>query len=262
MMFVSPVGDGYRASLAEHGVLHLPAFVPPDAARALHAAIAAELHDVPSGDYGLLLNDTWRRVPALEAWLRSGPLGPLLTSLHGAPLVLFQDNLVWKRPGTDRAIEWHQDYSYWPLDRPAGLTAWLALDDADEDSGALIYAPGTHRLGECEAADFIAGSGQPVSAALPPLDVVTAERLGVARPVRVGDLLVHDPLVLHRSGPNRTGRERMGLSLTAIDLHVRWDTSHAPHPFVWDLGPHDGDRVSDDPHFLRLPDQGVSVVSR
>jgi ectoine hydroxylase-related dioxygenase (phytanoyl-CoA dioxygenase family) len=244
--------DHHREALAERGVLHLPGLVPPEAARTLQAAIAGALDDVPESDYGLLLNDTWRRIPELASWLRGGPLGAVLTALHGGPLLLFQDNLVWKRPGTGRAIEWHQDYSYWPLDCPEGLTAWLALDDADEDSGALVYAPGTHRLGECEPADFISGSGQPTSGALPPLDLAAADRLATALPVRAGDLLVHHPLVLHRSGPNRTTRERMGLSLTAIGLGVRWDTAHAPHPFALSLRPRDGDRVSDDPHFLRL----------
>jgi hypothetical protein len=165
------VVDHHREALAERGVLHLPGLVPPEAARSLHAAIAGALDDVPESDYGLLLNDTWRRVPELASWLRGGPLGAVLTALHGGPLLLFQDNLVWKRPGTGRAIEWHQDYSYWPLDCPEGLTAWLALDDADEDSGALVYAPGTHQLGECEPADFISGSGQPTSGALPPLEL-------------------------------------------------------------------------------------------
>lgn len=241
-----------RGLLAAQGVVHIPAFIAADAARALHAAIATALDDVPSSDYGLLLNNTWRRVPALESWLRGGPLGPLLTALYGAPLLLFQDNLVWKRPGTGSAIEWHQDYSYWPLDRPGGLTAWLALDDADVESGALIYAPGTHLLGECEPADFISGSGQPTRDDLPPLDLAAAVRIATAQPVRAGDLLVHHPLVLHRSGPNPTRRERMGLSLTAIDADVRWDTAHAPHPFALSLRPDDGVRVSADPHFLRL----------
>ena len=107
----------------------------------------------PASSAGIIVHDVWRQVPEVAEVVRS--LAPLACRLLGVPrCVLFQDNLVWKTPGSDR-IEWHQDYSYQPLTAPLGVTLWLSLDPIEPDNGCLHYVPGTHLLGECAPADFI-----------------------------------------------------------------------------------------------------------
>lgn len=197
----------------------------------------------PPSPYGILKHNLWREQETVAQLLGDGWLAALAGGLLEVPeVVLFQDNLVWKPPGAGR-IEWHQDYSYWPLDRPAGVTLWIALDDADAANGCLHYLPGTHRLGERQAADFIAGAGQPRRGTLPPLDWAAREHDAVAAVAAAGQILAHHPLVWHMSPPNVSVGPRRALTLTWITPAVRWAPDHAPHPYTHALVPTPGEPV-------------------
>lgn len=233
-------------------------------------------------EYGILRHNVWQEVRCIEDLIRAGDLAAVARDLMaasdptvnsdsdgGTEVLLFQDNLVWKppcstgeeaghgeeagkTPSVAAKIEWHQDYSYWPLDTPRGVTQWLALDPTDEENGCLHYVPGTHLLGERQPADFIRGATQAPRSDLPPLD--WEARVGQAVPVRVkaGELIAHHPFAWHMSPTNTSGRHRRALSLTWIAADVRWAPEHAPHPYEYQLSPRAGEAVRGDgfPRFL------------
>lgn len=211
----------------------------------LHRALDAwPGRDAATGTYGILKNNVWREVPDVARLIDDGALAAIACELLGAAeIVLFQDNLVWKPPGGAR-IEWHQDYSYWPLDRPAGVTLWIALDDADAANGCMHYLPGTHLMGERQPADFISGTGQPQRGDLPPLEWRAREPDAVAAAVRAGQVVAHHPLVWHMSPANASHRVRRALTLTWILPTATWDPDHAPHPYLYALRPAAGERVA------------------
>ena len=104
------------------------------------------------GPYGLIFHNLWRRVPLFAEEIERGRLAALAMELLEAPsLRLFQDLLISKPPGTSEILKWHQDFSYWPLDAPRGITLWIALDDADLrgikllDVEALLEVASLHR---------------------------------------------------------------------------------------------------------------------
>lgn len=228
-----------RAALAERGFASLGDVLAPAAV----AELTRELDErgaqrLAPCEYGILDNQAWEWHRGFEALIREGALAAWVRELLGASeVVLFQDNLVWKPPGTATRLEWHQDYSYWPLCEPRGLTLWLALDDADPENGCLHYLPGTHLEGERQPADFVRGAGQPHVPGLAPLDWREREHLALAVPARAGELLVHDPLVWHMSPVNSSSRHRRAWSLTWVCGDARWDPDHAPHPFNYQLSP-------------------------
>lgn len=208
--------------------------------------------------YGVLRNNVRCELNSIAELVDLSELAAAASALIGsADVVLFQDNLVWKSPGS-RRIEWHQDFSYWPLDSPTGVTFWLALDDADAENGCLRYIPGTHHLGERQPADFITGTGQPARPGLPPLNWADREENAVDVSAAAGELLVHDPLVWHMSGANESTRHRRALTFSWIGGNVRWDPAHAPHPFNLRLAPSPGASVRGKlfPHFTAA---GLSV---
>ncbi|MFT6145292.1 MAG: hypothetical protein ACJAZO_002670 [Myxococcota bacterium] len=86
---------------------------------------------------GVLSRDPWRSTVVLCRHLLSGPLPELVPSLLGTTPELFQDQLVSQTPGATDAAKWHQDYSYWPLDCPVGLTTWMASDEATSDDSCV-----------------------------------------------------------------------------------------------------------------------------
>jgi hypothetical protein len=190
--------------------------------------------------FGILRHNLWRSLGEFAAVL--GPLAGIARSALGVDeVVLFQDNLIWKPPGTTDEVRWHQDFAYWPLGSPDGVTLWIALDEATPANGCLEYVPGTHREGERSPTDFTAGSGQPGRDDLPPLD--PSGRDVVAAPALPGEALLHHPLVWHRSPGNTTETDRRAFSLTWIGTGCRWDPDHAPHPYNFELRPRKGARV-------------------
>ena len=230
---------------ARDGVCLLPGLVRAADLRALRDELARTFGDTAAdGPHGILRHNVWRLLPTFAALLTAGGLARRLRALAGLPgLRLFQDNLVWKTAGASAAIAWHQDYMYWPLDSPAGVTLWVALDDADPASGCLHYLPGTQHEGERAAADFVGGTA-PASGALPPVDVTGRESEVVALPARAGDAIAHHPLVWHMSPPNHGPRDRRAWSVSFVAADARWLPAHAPHPFNHELAPRDGEPLA------------------
>jgi len=63
-------------------------------------------------------------------------------------LQVWSDQVQYKAEHSGGAMTWHQDYLYWtPISPPIMLTAWIALDDADENNGCMWMVPGSHRWG-------------------------------------------------------------------------------------------------------------------
>ena len=251
----------HRDRYADAGFAVLPTPAPLLAeVGALCAALDTWARDrsaAPSSSYGILRHNLWREVPAFQAALEAGELARLAAALLGVPEVtLFQDNLIWKPPGTTTGVQWHQDYAYWPLSAPAGVTFWLALDDADEDNGCLRYIPGTHRAGELQPTNFTTPGAASWRQDLPPLEAERRAGEAVSARLAAGGLLAHHPLTWHMSGPNPSDRHRRAWSLTWIDpAVVRWDPAHAPHPDNYWLRPVPGAAV-EGPTFLRFSGAG------
>ncbi len=189
----------------------------------------------PMGDYGLLYNNLWREVRSFKALVTSQEIVDALCSLlEVSKVVLFQDNLVWKGPGSGQ-IEWHQDYSYQPLGAANGVTLWVSLDEATPENGGLHYLPGTHRGGERQPANFTANSHQPPLEGLPPLTWKAREEEVVFVGARPGEVLAHHPLVWHMTPENRTNTQRRAYTSNWLTPGVVWDPAHAPHPFNYYL---------------------------
>src|SRR5581483_2611150 len=139
-----------RAQLRDDGFVALGPVLDATTVRELTREIDHELGEQRGRSaYGVILNSAWRSLPAFGEVVARGALGRLAAELLGVgEVVLFQDHVVWKTPGTSEPVAWHQDFAYWPLESAAGLTLWIALDDADLENGCLHYLPGTQREGE------------------------------------------------------------------------------------------------------------------
>src|SRR5690348_3701996 len=64
-------------------------------------------------------------------------------------LIMFHDQVVYKPPMDGGVVQWHQDAPYWTVIEPTTpVSAWVALDDVDDDNGAMWMVPGSHRWGD------------------------------------------------------------------------------------------------------------------
>ncbi len=123
----------------------------------------------------------------------------IVVPLLGDDVRLYWEQSVAKPPEARTELPWHQDNGYTPLLPEQYLTCWLALDDADVDNGCIWVIPRSHLNGTAEHRD--GGSG--------PFRVGQVGDTG-AVPVTVarGDVLCFSSLIMHRSGPNTSGRNR------------------------------------------------------
>lgn len=225
-----PLGAAAPDPLASYrrlGAAALGRVLDPDELERVRAACDELVagHGV-QGSYATIVHDAWRRSAVLAALVpRLGELACRATGVE--ELVLFHDHLLHKPPrGEDMA--WHQDFSYLPLDRPDGVTLWIALDDIDEDNGCLYYLFGSQRLGERRAAWGLQGEQDP-RAALPPLEV-PAETRGFPAATRAGCAIAHHVYLWHHSPTNPSPRPRRSWALSWVGAGVRWSPRHAPHP--------------------------------
>ncbi len=149
----------------------------------------------------------------------------------GDEAYLFLEQFVVKGERTGMKLGWHQDSGYLPFDPPAYVTAWIALDDVDEENGTVYMLPydraGTrqrvdHAL-EAESNDKIGYGGDD-----PGVPVV-----GPA-----GTVAVFSSTCFHRSGGNNSATPRRAYiaqySIAPIVMPETGALRHFADPFLQD----------------------------
>lgn len=141
-------------------------------------------------------------------------------------LRLWHDQIQYKPAGIGGVTIWHQDWPYWDiLDAPHQVTAWVALDDVDEENGCMSMVPGSHLWGDNSQYLF---SLPPDFTALPreyegrPIEIRPC-------PVKAGHVHYHHALTWHASNRNRSGRKRRAIALHLMSDQTRYkSTGHHP----------------------------------
>jgi ectoine hydroxylase-related dioxygenase (phytanoyl-CoA dioxygenase family) len=145
-----------------------------------------------------------KRDPFFWDLIRSSRLTEVLTDLLGPHTNLLTSKLNTKAPGGGRAVEWHQDWAFYPATNDSLLAFGLMLEDVDEENGPLMVIPGTHKgpVLSHQANGYFAG-------AIDPGDPLFARDKAVTLTGRAGDMTVHHVRALHGSAPNLSDRARM-----------------------------------------------------
>jgi phytanoyl-CoA hydroxylase len=158
--------------------------------------------------------------PLFDRAVHCAPMARIAAALAKTSLIqLWSDTVHYKAPQSGGMVNWHQDGPYYWGVRPVRRTisAWIALDDVDEESGCMWMAPGSWRWGRQEAyLQTIKHSETPVAfhALTPPANVPEQEWRGLTPcPVRRGEVHFHHPFTWHGSPANRTNRPRRAYSL-------------------------------------------------
>lgn len=231
-------------ALARDGFTPHPGLLPPaDVARlrgrvdALFASARPSSRQVLYVD-GRVPPDTPPLADLLHQWLNPHRFGAegtadlldaprrVAAALLGAEPVLFQDLLLVKTPA-QRRFPWHQDFPFWPVDRPLGVVCWIPLVQSVAAGGGLMFARGSHRLGVQPVVDLHRGRPQAADARLDALDGFEA----VCPPLAPGDAVFFSPLVMHCSPPRHTPGRRAAWSSIWLHPDVRWHHARAPaHP--------------------------------
>jgi hypothetical protein len=174
----------------------------------------------------------WQASDAFRALLNNQPLLSLAALLSGArELRLWHDQIQYKPIENGGVNMWHQDAPYWPVLTPndAQITAWIALDRADESNGCMSMVPGSHRWGnQIDRLHSLNGfhdlphelEGNPVRAQL----------CVVGR----GEVHFHHSLTWHGSHGNQSHRPRRAIALHFMTERTCFQAAgdHVMKPFM------------------------------
>lgn len=123
--------------------------------------------------------------------------------LIGANIRLQTSKLNMKSAGYGAAIEWHQDWAFYPHTNDDVLAIGVIIDDMGEENGPLMVFPGTHKgpvLDHHSDGVFVGG----VDLAGAGFDLKDAVTLSGP----AGSISIHHGRILHGSALNRSDRSR------------------------------------------------------
>lgn len=161
-------------------------------------------------DYVSLQSDSLRK---LVCWTEVGRAAAALMRVERVRL--FHDQLITKPPslpGTDTAVGWHTDKSYWKsCSSERMLTAWIPLQDCTESSGPIAVVDGSHKWQNTEwMSTFVVQNFASIETRLGhPIE---------PRPLLLkrGQVSFHHARTIHGSFANRSGGFR-----TALAVHIQ-----------------------------------------
>lgn len=195
--------------------------------RVMSAADARELRErleaFESEQGGPLRGDLRHKSHLLFAWLgdlvRQARIVDAIEDLHGPNLLCWTTNFFIKEARNPAFVSWHQDSTYWGLDRPDVVTAWVAFTPANESNGAMNFIPGSHTTDQIPHRDTFAQNnlltrGQEVA-----VEVDESQARTVV--LQPGEMSLHHVRLVHGSPPNPSGDRRIGFAIRYIPTSVR-----------------------------------------
>lgn len=136
---------------------------------------------------------------------------------------VWHDQVQYKPPKVGGPTSWHQDHPYWPIIQPADLiSAWVALEDADEENGCMWMVPGSHKWGPHKGGTI--GTNPDDFSPMPDLSLLPAgiDITPVPMPVKKGHAGLHHCLTWHGSPPNRSERGRPAIAVHYMPGYTRY----------------------------------------
>jgi non-haem Fe2+, alpha-ketoglutarate-dependent halogenase len=198
---------------------------------------------------------------AKHAWCeeiaRSPRIVDLVQDLLESPDVMIWSMLFWyKQAGDVTYVPWHQDGAYWPMKPIKTITAWVALGDVDAQNGALHFLPG--RRTELRPHE---GLDDPRSEFITRFPDGINQRDEVRIDMASGQACLFDAYTVHRTGPNRTSRARVGCGMRFATPDVVFEASEWQRyqPAIFMV--RGRDRYGLNPTFTRTwPDRAASIT--
>ncbi|MBK19800.1 MAG: phytanoyl-CoA dioxygenase [Rhodospirillaceae bacterium] len=115
-------------------------------------------------------------------------------------------------------VSWHQDSTYYGLEPPDTLTAWLAISESNLESGCMEFIPGTHNRGlihheEYKSDENLLSRGQTIDG--------VDETKALPMILKAGQFSFHKEDCVHGSAPNKSDDRRIGLSIHYVPPSIR-----------------------------------------
>lgn len=148
-----------------------------------------------------------KRHPYFWDVLKNSRMTEALRQLLGDNVLLQTSKLNAKAPGGGAAVEWHQDWAFYPHTNDDMLAFGVLLEDVDMENGPLQVIPGSHKgpvLSHNSDMGVFCG-------AVDPADPDFHHDKAVTLTGKAGSMSIHHARTLHGSAPNVSDRPRLML---------------------------------------------------
>jgi non-heme Fe2+,alpha-ketoglutarate-dependent halogenase len=196
---------------------------PVPALSTTEAAVLRGRLEAYEGSAGALAGPLRQKTHLLFPWLneliRHPRILDAVEDLIGPDILCWSTGFFTKNARDPSYVSWHQDSTYWGLEPPDIVTAWVAFSDSVVANGAMRVIPGSHRKEQLAhrdtfAPDNLLSRGQEIS-------VEVDEREAVALELRAGEMSLHHVRLIHGSDPNPSDTRRIGFAIRYIPTYVR-----------------------------------------
>ena len=138
--------------------------------------------------------------------------------LIGPDILVFASKFWIKGGGDGSYVSWHQDSAYFGLEPHELVAAWVALTDSTPDNGCMRVIPGSHNGAAFTHVETfhdknLLARGQTIE--------MVDESTAIDLVLGAGEYSLHHERILHGSLPNRSDRQRIGLTVFFIPTSVR-----------------------------------------
>ncbi len=146
--------------------------------------------------------------PAYAALVRHPRIIAVLRDLWGPDIRFDTAKLNMKSAGFGAAVEWHQDWAFYPHTNDDLAAVGVMMDDMADENGPLMVVPGSHKLDvfDHHAEGRFCGAMDPQRR-----DVDYAKAVKLIG--KAGAISVHHVRAVHGSAPNVSERDRRLLLL-------------------------------------------------
>jgi ectoine hydroxylase-related dioxygenase (phytanoyl-CoA dioxygenase family) len=157
--------------------------------------------------------------PWLDELVRRPAIVEAVSQILGRDLLLWNSGFIVKPARDAYFASWHQDLTYWGLEPPEVVTAWLAFTESVPENGCVRCIPGSHKAGvlpveETRAQHNMLSRGQTI-------ELGKAEATAVDMKLQAGEMSIHHGFTVHGSNGNMSDRPRIGMTMTFVTPAVR-----------------------------------------
>ena len=186
------------------------------------AAFRAKLEQFEAGHAALkplLRNKSHLALAWVDELIRHPGILDAVEQVIGPNILCWGSSFFIKDAHDPGFVSWHQDSTYWGLEPPDIVTAWVALSESVVANGAMRVMPDSHKMDQVAHRDTFAANnllsrGQEIA-------VEVDETQAVALELQPGEMSLHHVRLIHGSDPNPSARRRIGFAIRYLPTHVR-----------------------------------------
>lgn len=167
----------------------------------------------------LLRNKTHLALTCADALIRHPAILDAVEQVIGPNILCWGSSFFTKNAHDPSYVSWHQDSTYWGLEPPDVVTAWIALSESVPENGAMRVVPRSHLADQLPhrdtfAKDNLLSRGQEIA-------VTVDDKSTITLALQPGEMSLHHVRLVHGSEANPSARRRIGFAIRYLPTYVK-----------------------------------------